>query len=43
MFIDYHKQPFEVLRAVEHHDITFLMNLRDRAFHVSSFSNDELS
>ncbi|KAF7776230.1 hypothetical protein Agabi119p4_4623 [Agaricus bisporus var. burnettii] len=27
-------EPFEVLRAVEHHDITFLMNLRDRAFHL---------
>lgn len=29
-------QPFEVLRAVEQHDITFLMSLRDRAFHVNT-------
>jgi len=29
-------QPFEVLRAVEQHDITFLVHLRDKAFHVSA-------
>ncbi|KAI3612582.1 hypothetical protein WG66_009907 [Moniliophthora roreri] len=27
-------QPFEVLRAVERKDITFLMEIRDRAFHL---------
>lgn len=27
-------EPFEVLRAVEQHDITFLVHLRDKAFHL---------
>lgn len=27
-------KPFEVYRAIEKKDITFLMEIRDRAFHV---------
>jgi len=32
--LHYLLQPFEVLRAVERKDIAYLMEIRDRAFHV---------
>lgn len=31
-------QPFEIFRAIENKDIMFLMEVRDRAFHVRYFS-----
>lgn len=40
--IDWHlnipPKPWEVLRAVENKDIDFLMEVRDRAFHVRSLA-----
>lgn len=32
--LNYDYQPFEIFRAVERKDIMFLMEVRDRAFHV---------
>jgi hypothetical protein len=32
-----HVQPFEIFRAIERKDIIFLMEVRDKAFHVCSF------